>query len=374
MTGEAAHTTGKQADLAIGGAQLALGFAVATFGPYLATLADELDRPRAELVWITSTFGVGLVLAAVLGPAALRAGPGVVLRFSCLGMAIGTAAMATTPALPVAGAGSVLVGFGGAAITLVTPAMLRGPGAARRLTRAVAAASTAGISAPLAFGLLEYADLPGRLALLLPVPVLLLVAARRTVEVPRREPDRGVKPPVGPATIGWLRIVLAVACEFCFVVWAVARLVDTGASLGTASVLSTGFVIGMAVGRLVGPRFAEHPRAVLVAALTAMTGTAIVYAGNEPATVTIGITIASLGIALLYPITLAQLVAVPNLNARHSASIGSLASGTAILTAPTLLGWLDTTMDLRTAFLLPIPLLIALLALMPKRNAKAVPR
>ncbi|GAB4002425.1 hypothetical protein GCM10029992_40640 [Glycomyces albus] len=304
----------------------------------------------------------------MLGPAALRAGTGTVLRISCLGMAIGAAAMAASPALPVAGGGSVLVGLGCAAIVLVTPAMLRGPGAARRLTRAVAFASTAGISAPLAFGLLEYAGLPGRLAFLATVPILLAVAAARSGAAEEREPESRAKVPFGPASIGWLRIVLAVACEFCFVVWAVARLVDTGVSLATASVLSTGFVIGMAVGRLAGPKFAERSRAVTVAAVTAMVGTAIVFAGGDPATVTVGITVSSLGISLLYPITLAQLVDVPTLDSRHSASIGSLASGTAILAAPTMLGWLDAAFDLRTAFLLPIPLLALLLMLAPRRG------
>lgn len=360
-------------DRVVGGAQVALGFAVASFGPYLAMLAAELDRPRAQLVWVTSTFGVGLLVAAVAGPAVLQAGSGRVLRLACLAMALGAVAMAATPALPIAGTGSVLVGLGCAAITLVTPALLRGQGAARRLTRAVAAASTAGVSAPLIFGILEYADLPSRLALIAPVPILLVVAAHRSVVSEPDRPRGGARPPLGPATIGWLRIVLAVACEFCFVVWAVARLVDTGASLGTASILSAGFVIGMAVGRLIGPRFAERSWAVTAASATAMAGTAIVFVGDHPAGVTAGITIASLGIALLYPITLAQLLSVPDLSARRSASIGSLASGTAILAAPAILGWLDSVIDLRWAFLLPIPLLAALLLLMPRRTSAPMP-
>lgn len=370
MTGVAdtrsSPTGARGADLAIGGAQIGLGFLVASFGPYLATLADELERPRAELVWVASTFGVGLLLAALAGPAVLRLGPGRVLRASCALMALGATTMAVTSALPVAGTGSALSGLGCAAAVLVTPAMLKGEGAARRLTRAVAAASTAGVTAPLMFGVLENAGLPGRLALLIPVPVLLAVLASRTVTVPREPATERKRPPLRPATLGWLRIVLAVATEFCFVVWAVARLVDTGASVGTAAVLSTGFPIGMAVGRIAGPRFAERRWAVTTAAVTAMAGTAIVFAGDDPVSVTTGITVSSLGIALLYPVTLAQLVAVPGLSARHSASIGSLASGTAILIAPAVLGWLDTMIELRLAFLLPIPLLLMLLALAPR--------
>jgi MFS family permease len=364
-------TRDRSVDRAVTAAQIALGFLVASFGPYLAALADELERPRGQLVWVTSTFGVGLLIAAVAGPAVLRAGPGRVLWAACLAMGAGSAAMAATPALPVAGTGSVLVGLGCAAVALVTPVLLAGPGAARRLTKAVAAASTAGVCAPLAFGGLEYLGLPGRWSLLLTLPVLLAALARPAVVAAERLAERRRRLPTGPAAVGWLRIVLSVSCEFCFVVWAVARLLDTGASLGTASVLSTGFVIGMAVGRLVGPRFADHPRAVLVASLTAMAGTAIVYAGDDAATVTAGITLASLGIALLYPISLAQLLAVPGLDTRHAASIGSLASGTAVVAAPAALGWMDTVISLRTAFLLPIPLLVILLTLIPRRPVES---
>ncbi|QSB16177.1 hypothetical protein JQS43_07725 [Natronosporangium hydrolyticum] len=365
-------------DAAVCTGQVALGFLVATFGAYLAVLADELERPRGELVWVTSTFGGGLVLAAVLGPTVLRVGAGRLLRLGAFATAVGAIGMAATPVLPVAGTGSVLVGLGCAAIVLVTPALLAGPDAARRLTRAVAAASAGGVCAPMVIGALQQVGVSGRWGLLAPVPVLIIAAARRVV------PDRGVpaahqqmwgaavtdapRVVAAPATIGWLRIVLAVAAEFCFVVWAVSRLQDTGASLGAASVLSTGFVLGMAVGRLGGIRIAQWPGALVLASLVAMTGTVVVFVGDDPIPVTVGITIASLGIALLYPITLAQLVAVPGLRPRHAASIGSLASGSAVLAAPAVLAWLDGAIGLRLAFLLPIPLLLLLVVLSPRQR------
>ncbi|GAB3228196.1 hypothetical protein GCM10027447_20090 [Glycomyces halotolerans] len=359
-------------DRVLGGAQLSLGFMVASFGPYLATIADELGRPRAQLVWLTSTFGVGLLLAAVAGPTVLRWGAGRVLRAAALAMAVGSAAMAVSPVLALVGLGSALVGLGCAAIVLVTPVLLSGPGAARRLTRTVGAASAAGVSAPLTFGLLEHLGQPGRLAMLVPVPILVAVAARRAVSAPAPPPSDGSRPAAGPAAVGGLRIVLAVAAEFCFVVWAAARLVDTGASLGTAAALSTAFPIGMAAGRLLGHRLAARPGAASFASLGAMVGTGIVFAGDSAPIVAAGVLVSSLGISLLYPIMLAQLVHVPNLSARHSASIGSLASGTAILSAPAVLGWLDTVIELRTAFLLPIPLLLALLLLLPRRKSRGL--
>lgn len=350
-------------------AQIALGYLVACFGPYLVGIAAELGRPRGELVWLTSTFGAGLVLAAVTGPLVLRAGAGLVMRIACGAIAIGAFGMALSAELALSGAGSLLVGFGCAAIALTTPSLLRGPGAARRIAIAVGVASASGVCGPLAYGALEGAGHPGRWAILATVPVLLAAVLHRTVTTgPEPVPVAKARVPVGPASLGWLRIVLSVGCEFCFVVWAVARLADTGVSLGAASALGAGFGVGMAVGRLVGPRFVDRPWAVAAAAGTTMAGTLLVYIGQNPYTVTAGIAVASLGIAPLYPIMLARLVSVPDLTVRHAASIGSLASGVAILAAPAALGWLDGQIGLREAFLLPIPLLVLLLVLSRERR------
>ncbi|SDL73978.1 hypothetical protein SAMN05216298_4994 [Glycomyces sambucus] len=348
-------------------AQIGLGFLVSSFGPYLAGIASELDRPRGELVWLTMMFGAGLVLAAALGPAALHAGAGLVMRVACGGITVGAVAMAVTPNLYVAGPGSVLVGVGCAAIALATPPLLRGPGAAKRIAVAVGVSSAAGVLAPLAFGALETAGIAGRWAILAAVPVLLAAVVHRTVHGSADAAVARVRLPVGPASLGWLRIVLSVASEFCFVVWGVARLVDTGVALGTASALGASFGIGMAAGRLVGPRFVDRSWAVGAAVGVTIAGTVIVYLGQDPVTVTAGIAVASLGIAPLYPIMLGAMVSVPGLTARHSASIASLASGTAILAAPAALGWLDGRIGLREAFLLPIPLMLVLLLLARRR-------
>jgi MFS family permease len=367
MAVEEQETTDRGVGRVVGLAQAGLGYLVAGFGPYLAGISAELDRPRGELVWLTMTFGAGLVLTAVTGPTVLRAGSGRVLRAACALIAVGAVAMALSPLLALAGTGSVMVGVGCALIALATPSLLRGPGAAKRIVVAVGVASAAGVCAPLAFGALETLGLPGRWAILAAVPVLLAAAVHRTVRAPGDAAAAAGPIPVGPAAIGWLGIVLSVACEFCFVVWGVARLVDTGVPLGTASALGAGFGVGMAVGRLVGPRFVDRPWAVPAAAGLTIAGTMVVYLAQHPYAVTAGIVVASVGIAPLYPITLGRLVAVPDLADRHSASIGSLASGTAILAAPAALGWLDGQIGLREAFLLPIPLMLILIVLTRRR-------
>jgi hypothetical protein len=366
VSGAAGPPAGGVQDLPVGIAQASFGFVLAGFGPYLLLLGGELHRDSAGLVWLSSGFGVGLLVVAAAGPVLMRAGAGRILRAAMCTVAVGVTAMATTPLLPVAGTGALLVGLGGAAMVLVTPALIQGRSAAGRLSRVSGVASLAGILAPLGIGALEHAGVPGRLALLVPLPALLVLAIRRPAgpaPAPGAASPASGRPATARVAAGWARVVLAVSGEFCFVIWGVARIRDAGASDAVAAGLSAAFPVGMALGRLLGPRVAGHPAVVPAGALTAMIGTGLGSLGGDPWTVTTGLAIAGLGIAVLYPVTLAQLVATPGLAARHSASLGAFASGTAILAAPALLAALGGAVSLRVAFLLPVPLLAVLVAL-----------
>ena len=202
------------ADVAVGIAQSSLGYLLAGLGPYLVLLAGELHRDSAELVWLSSAFGGGLLIVAATGPALVRAGAGRVLHAATLTMALGATAMATTPRLPVAGAGALLLGLGGAALVLITPTLIRGPTAAARLTRVNGVASGAGILAPVTIGALQHAGIHGRLALLVPLPALVLVAVRRSPPVPvaaAPSSSPAGRPALARVVAAWARIVLAVS-------------------------------------------------------------------------------------------------------------------------------------------------------------------
>ncbi|MEV7969463.1 MFS transporter [Sphaerisporangium sp. NPDC088356] len=371
-------------DLQVGIAQAALGFCVTSLGATLVMLARDLRVPVGSIAWLASAFGAGLLVAAAAGPVLLRRGPRPTLRAGALVLAAGAALLALAPSPGLAVAGALLLGLGGAGLVLVTPALLDGPGVAARLTRVNAASSTAGVLAPLALGLLDSLGPSGRLVLLVAVPPLLVAAAvtipgtapgprapasvpstseapgvptsRREVTAPRREVARR-----------WTRVMLAVSVEFCFAVWAVARLQETGVTPGEAAGLGSTFAIGMALGRIAAPRLIQRVRVVPLCAVAIAAGTLLVVASNGPVSVAAGLVIAGLGVAPLYPVTLADLVATPDLRGAHSASLGALASGTAILLAPSALAALGQVADLRLAFLVTIPLLVALTAMNPRK-------
>lgn len=360
-------------DLPVGLAQGALGFLLAGLGPYLLLLAAELHQPSHRLAWLSSSFGAGLITVALISLVLPPPRPNAILRLGAAAVAFGAAVEAAVPSPFGAALGSLLVGLGGASIVVATAALIHGPGAAARFTRVTAISSLAGITAPLLVAAVAKTGLPGRLALLAPLPMLLVLLIRRprTVSVRPTPTDPQIQPPIDirPSTrgvvTGALRIVLAVSAEFCFVIWGAARLRDTGASSATAVALSTAFPIGMALGRLAATRLAAPEHLARIACLAALVGTGVVAAFQNPWLVAAGLGTAGVGIAILYPVNLARLTAVPGLATQRSASLSTLASGIAVLTAPAVLAVAGSVTNLRTGFLIPALLLAILFMLSP---------
>ncbi|TCO21246.1 fucose permease [Kribbella steppae] len=379
--------TGRTDEVRIGIGLSSMGYLLAGLGACVAILARDLDESTARLALLSSGFAAGLVVVAVVGPRLLRSWPlPTVLRLGSLVCAAGAVLLALAPAYGVAVAGGLCIGLGGALLVLVAPLILHGPTAAARLSRVNAVASATGILAPITIGAIDSLGPTGRLAMLAAVPPLVALAVvkgRRTpqpptvesldrqpvqsLDMPRSRPSstRHVAVAVG---LGWLRVVLAVGIEFCFVVWAVARLLATGLPMATAALLGSAFPIGMAVGRAIGPIHWRNWSPVVPAGLLAIIGTLLVSLFDTPTAVTIGLVVAGTGVAPLYPVTLAALVATPGLNPTRLSAIGALASGTAILLTPAALAALARVADLRTAYLITLPLIAALITLTHRRT------
>jgi MFS family permease len=408
---EARPESGPRGDeIRIGIALSAMGFVLAGLGACVAILARDLDEPPSRLALLSSGFAVGLLVVALVGPRLLRSwSMPTAMAFGSVVCAFGAALIAVAPAYAVVIAGTLCVGLGGAMLTLVAPLMLNGPTAAVRLSRVNAVASGTGILAPLTIGAIDGLGPSGRLAMLAAAPPLLLLAVltRRTNPIPPvttavgrhadepfRPVDARVEQPVAvlidsaPAVglgrkwrgrvgrqvvvdvgIGWLRVVLSVSVEFCFVVWAVARLVATGLPTATAALLGSAFPIGMAAGRAIGPIRWRGWSPVLPSGALAACGTLMVSLFDTPAIVALGLVVAGLGVAPLYPVTLASLVATPGLSSARLSAIGAMASGTAILLAPAILAVLARAVDLRTAYLVTLPL-IGVLFLLSRRSGR----
>jgi hypothetical protein len=367
--------TGRAAELRIAVALSAIGFVLAGLGASVAVLARDLNQPTDRLGLLASAFAVGLLVIAVIGPRLLRSlSITTMLTIGSLVSASGVVLLALAPSYAVAITGGLCVGVGGASLVLVAPLMLDGPLAAKRLSRVNAVASATGILAPVAIGAVDALGVTGRLALLAAVPPLVVLAAVTGMQaLPPPAGQLSSGPPLNRSVVvavslGWLRVVLAVGVEFCFVVWAVARLLAAGLPMATAALAGSAFPIGMAVGRAIGPIHWRGWSPVVPGGVLAIVGTLLVSLFASPVVVTIGLVVAGAGVAPLYPVTVAALVAMPGLGQARLAAIGAMASGTAILVVPAALAAVAGVVDVRTAYLITLPLIAVLFALSRRRR------
>lgn len=344
-----------------------VGFAVASLGGSIVLAARDIHVDEARLGWLASAFGIGLVAVGGVGTRLLQRGPQSTLRAGAVLLAVGAALVAVAPNVVTAVIGGLLAGLGAAGLVLVTPVLLAGPDATTRYSRGTAVSSTTGVLAPAALGAVDLTGVTGRTALLiLVVPLVLLARSAR--------PDRAdglVPAPVDdvrdacPDRVGferrWVAIVLAVAVEFCFVVWGVGRLRETGISAGAAAALASAFPIGLAVGRVAAPGLIRRGwPPISVGALVTAVGTLMLVASGSATVATTALAVAGLGVASFYPVLLAGLMALPDISPWRATSLATFASGTAILTAPAVLGLLGQSHGLRASFLVTVPLLAAL--------------
>ncbi len=391
-----------------------LGYLLNGLGAVLGPLQRQLHVDRAQVAFYPSLFAGALLVVGLLGGRAVeRLGHRTALVMSLGGLAVGAGLLAA-PTRLVTLAGAVLLGTGGAVMVQVVPAALtrRQPvAAAPAIGEANAVSSVASILAPAAVAAAIAIGADWRIGYLLPVlPVaagLLLIlllhapvraslhsaaAAADDAERGGRDDgaddaddsddsDRGgsrggVEPPArslvavgfepGRLPGRWADVLLAVSVEFCLVFWAAAAFRDWhGAGPAAAPALATAFLLGMALGRVAAARLTtgRHPSAVVIAACgAAVGGFAAFWASPSTAVAAVGLLLTGAGVALLYPVSLARLVAAWPHARDRAAARGALASGLAIGVAPLLLARLADVVGLRAAYLIVPALLTALAA------------
>jgi fucose permease len=141
----------------------------------------------------------------------------------------------------------------------------------------------------------------------------------------------------------WLVLVLGVSIEFSFVFWG-STIVGkrTGLASADATLLASLFVAGMFTGRAaVGRGFGagREPRGILVAGLVVvLIGAGLVWVSTVPVLSGVGLFVGGLGLAPLWPVGLTVALQSAPKAPLSAAARSTLASGTAVLLAPSALG------------------------------------
>ena len=354
-------------------------------GPVLPLLQHDLHVSRGTVAFYPSAFALGLVVLGIVAPR--LTGPGrrhLVFTLAVLALGGGAILIGAAIAPLVSLVGAVVMGAGAALVVGLVPALgtdVEGTGAAGLLSRANALSSGAGLLAPLLIAgavSLGVGWATGYLVVALAGAVVVLALLYRA-RLPDAAPppaidDAGPPAPITPAPPRdaepwrlWLSLVLAVSVEFCVVFWAPSYLhSNLGLRTATASALAGGFLLGMATGRAsvtpVTRRLGTGNRTIFVVIAVALVGFALFWLADVAWLATIGLLVIGLGVALMYPLTVARFVAAARTSSTRASARAALASGIAIGVAPFVLATISDAAGLHAAYLL-VPVLCAALVI-----------
>ena len=344
------------------------------FGPALALLRAELRFSYTLLGVYSALWAAGAALAGVTFAALARRLPRAALLWcSAAGATVGAGLFAAFHAVASAMAGAVVLGFAGTTLLTCTQAILsdrHGERRDRALTEANVGAAACAVLAPLLLGLLQSTPAGWRAAMGLPVLLLAGLYLRF-----RRQP-LPTAPAAGPTRAGrlslscWLLAALvaaSIAVEFCRVYFGAELLTGTGLRAAQAATAMSGFYLGILAGRAGAAWLTRRAgRAVpLLCASLAVTaaGFLLFWLAGLPVLAIAGLFCCGLGVASLYPLSLAlTLAAAPGNGDTANARI-QLLGGVLVIAAPYLLGTLADHLGLHAAFTIE-PVLIAACALL----------
>jgi MFS family permease len=355
----------------------AYAFCLYAFGPAVALLRSELRFSYTMVSAYSALWAAGATLVGVsFGWVSRRIDRSVVLWCSVLGTVVGATLFATAHSVALTLAAAGIIGFAGTMAQTAIQAVLSDRHGIRRdraLIEANVGAGACAVAAPLALGFFQGTPAGWRAGMTLPVLALAIVYLRyRRAPLPSAPVRSGPDGQRARLSIVYWLLALAVAAgmgvEVCVAYFGV-ELLTTTARLSTtvAAAAMSLFYLGILVGRIIGSRLAHRPgRALsLVWASLALTmiGILLFWLPGIAALALAGLLITGLGVANLFPLSLAlALTAAPgrtdDANARTQ-----LLGGLLTMVAPVLLGALSDRLSLPTAFTVS-PALVVVLALL----------
>ena len=354
------------------------GFLLNILGPVTPYLRDEFKISYSTAGFVFSAFAIGMLLSGLFGERLQnRWGYLRTIWFSAFGMAAGclvflggqTAAFAILGTFLMGALGTTIISSVNSRITQKYQEQ-----GAIALTEMNVVASFMAMIAPLLVGFLAQTLFGWRSALLLGLVALAVLAAvyfrpAALMKVEKMGYRTAAKSQKTLPLIYWLYwtiIFLVVSVEFCFVYWGSDFLLAVGGLPRETAVLSLSLFLGaMLIGRWLGSRILRHFSAstVLRSSIGIVTlGFLFFWTALSPWLSMLGLFIAGLGVANLYPstISLALSSVADELSAQASART-VLASGSAILCLPLLLGALADWFGMKFAFMIvPVLLLLAI--------------
>jgi MFS family permease len=356
------------------GALAAYAFWLYAFGPALALLRAELHFSYGLIGVYSALWSAGAALAGIsFAVLARRLRRGTLLWCSAAAATAGAGLFAATHTVAPTLAGAALLGFFGTILLACVQAILSDRHGERRdrvLAEANVGAAACGVLAPLLLGLLQGTPAGWRVAMGLPVLMLAALYLRyrhqQLPEAPARAAagqQRG-KSRVRLSRSCWIlaaMVAVGIAVEFCVIYFGAELLTATGLRTTQAATAMSVFYLGILLGRVGGVwliRRAGRTVSLLWVSLTVTTaGFLLFWLAGSPGPAIAGLFACGLGIANLYPLSLALTLAAAPGNGDSANGATQLLGGVLVVAFPYLLGSLADHLGLHAAFTIELVLI-----------------
>jgi fucose permease len=335
-------------------------------GPVTNYLKDEFTMSYTLSSLHFSAFAAGVLVTGLFGAYFIPRFPRQkVLAFGALGLGVGGLILAFGRSPAVTIAGIFLMGCIGTLILSIYPAILDEEMGARSpvgISEANTIASLFAGLAPLLVGFLVQKAVGWRPAVVLIAAVslslggwlLLRFGVSPQSASARKIPAKQTGKLPGMYWIWWLALMLGIAVEYCIIYWGADYVEKVlGFSKNTATQSVSLFMAGMIIGRFFGSRLLERvPPMKLISGSISLSvfGFALFWSGISPLLGLVGLMLLGLGGANLYPVLVSMAIASAGELKAEAGARATLATGTAILFLPLVLGIVSDKMGIRLAY------------------------
>jgi predicted MFS family arabinose efflux permease len=354
-----------------------IGFSQSILGPLMPSLRMELQLNYTLGGLLPATLATGLILSGLISAGlARRWSRGAVFWLGSVGLATGVLLLTLSYRFESAMVAVLAMGTCSSLTQVMIQAMLSDRHAEQRaiaLTEANVAASLSTTVTPLVIGSLQSSGLGWRM-----VPVLVVFFLTLLALAFYRQAIPDPAPVLAQSTVEhahlplafwlyWIVLFFITAVEMSLVVWATEFLDSVVGLSRTEAVLAySAFPAAMLVGRIAGSRLTRRSSSMTLLLLSlgvTLVGFPLFWLARLPALNILGLFVTGLGIANMYPLTLSIAIGVAREQSNLASARISMGVGTALLTAPLLLGWLADRLSLQIAYGMVVVLMLTAFAI-----------
>jgi fucose permease len=354
-------------------------------GPITPFLHDELHLSYTVSSLHFSAFAIGILVVGLVGNMLIRrTGRQQALSIGAVGLGLGALLLSIGRSPIVTIGAAFFMGCIGSLILAVVPALLsdeHGELRPQAISEANVLSSLVSASAALLVGWFANLVIGWRMALILVALVSIGLGIRffqpfRSSEHPVNSHQSRSSLPYA-YWVYWMAIVLAVSIEFCMIFWSADYMEGELRMHRTNAVQMVSlFLGGMILGRLISSwilRYIEAYKVVLVSVLFGLLSFLLLWRTGNVLVGMIGLALTGFFVASLYPLLLSIAIGAAQGNTVQAGARATLASGTAILVLPLVLGRLADSIGLRDAFAVVAFLFVSLIFILSVAWVKFTP-